>query len=173
MLTDADYCNLSAFSCGVEELDKFFHTEIKECVKYHYLSAYCAYLDSGEIISAFTIMHDALMIEGFTEKENFIEDLIHETDPVTVDFLAKQSSYPAINIGHLGVKVNYQKKGIGTAILDFVSATYSNYRQAGCQFLTVDALSNNDVFEFYLKNLFNFQTIRDINSATRRMYKIL
>ncbi len=54
LMTDTYYMNMSEFSCGVELLDKFFHYEIKECVNHHYLSAYCAFLDSTEIVAVFT-----------------------------------------------------------------------------------------------------------------------
>ncbi len=56
LMTDTDYENMSVFTCGVKELDDFFHFEVKECVRRHYLAAYCAYLDNGEIIAAFTLM---------------------------------------------------------------------------------------------------------------------
>lgn len=97
-MTDADYENMSAFSCGVKELDDFFRFEVRECVNRHYLSAYCASTDSGEIIAAFTLMNDALMISGQSEKEDFIDDLKYETHEDSVDFFNRQTSYPAINI---------------------------------------------------------------------------
>lgn len=44
-MTEADYENMSTFSCGVDVLDNFFRFEIKECVDKNYLSAYYALLD--------------------------------------------------------------------------------------------------------------------------------
>lgn len=79
LLTEEDFEKLSYFTCGVEELDNFFRTEIKEYMKYHYLSGYCAFLNSGEIIAAFTLINDALMITNPYEKEEFIEDLQYGT----------------------------------------------------------------------------------------------
>lgn len=172
-MTDADYENMSAFSCGVDELDRFFRYEVRECVCRRYLSSYCALLDSEEIVAAFTLMNDALMISGPTEKEDFIDDLRLETSSDIVDFFNRQTSYPAVNIGHLGISVNCQSHGIGTAIIDLVADTFAHYRQAGCQFITVDALNNERASRFYLKNLFSYQTNRDFYSATRRMYRIL
>lgn len=52
-MTDVDYEKMSAFSCGVDELDYFFRYEVAECVSHRYLSAYCAFLASGEIVAAF------------------------------------------------------------------------------------------------------------------------
>lgn len=97
-MTDADFEKMSAFSCGVDALDYFFQKEVRECVNRHYLAAYCAYLTSGEIVAAFTLMNDALMIAEQTEKEDFIDDLRFETDADIVDFFNRQTSYPAINI---------------------------------------------------------------------------
>ena len=173
LMTDADYENMSAFSCGVKELDDFFHIEVKECVRRRYLSAYSAFIDSGEIVAAFTLMNDALMIASQTEKDDFIEDLKLETDDDLTTFLNRQSSYPAINIGHLGTQEKYQSMGIGSMIIDLVADTYSKYRQAGCQFITVDALNNDRTTKFYCKNSFLFQTNSDSTSPTRRMYRIL
>lgn len=172
-MTDADYENMSAFSCGVDELDNFFQNEVEECVRRHYLSAYCAFLNSGEIVAAFTLMNDALMISSQTEKEDFIDDLKFEVDADIVEFFNRQSSYPAINIGHLGTSVNYQSKGIVTAIIDLVADTFAGYHQAGCQFITVDALNNSRSIKFYHTNGFCPQTNKDICSAIRRMYRIL
>lgn len=85
-MTDSDYESLSEFSCGVEALDHFFRYEVKECVKKRYLSAYCAFSPNGEIIAAFTLMNDALIIKGEVEKEDFIDDLRFETSSEIVDF---------------------------------------------------------------------------------------
>lgn len=173
MMTDADYRNMSAFSCGVDELDNFFRFEVKECVERKYLSAYCAFTESHGIVAAFTLMNDAMMISSQTEKEDFIDDLQFETDTNLVEFFNRQSSYPAINIGHLGTAVKYQRNGIGMAVVEFVAGTFSLYRQAGCQFITVDALNNSRSIKFYCTNGFSFQTNKDSCSETRRMYHIL
>jgi len=172
-MTDADYENMSAFSCGDKELDDFFQHEVKECVRRHYLSAYCAVLPTGEIVAAFTLMNDALMLIGETEKAEFIDDLKFEVEEDTIEFFNRQTSYPAINIGHLGTSVKYQSNGIGTAIIDLVADTFYNLRQSGCQFMTVDALQKPRTIRFYLTCGFSFQTNKDFYSSTRRMYRIL
>lgn len=173
LMTDADYKNMSAFSCGVKELDDFFRYEVRECVERKYLSAYCGFTDSDGIVAAFTLMNDAIMINSEDEKTDFFEDLRFEKDSSFVDFFKKQSSFPAINIGHLGTSVDFQDKGIGMFIVEFVAGTFYQYRQAGCQFITVDALNNPKTVNFYLNNQFNFQTNHDFYSVTRRMYRIL
>lgn len=172
-MTDADYENMSAFSCGVDELDEFFRHEVRQCVAHRYLSAYCAYTESGSIVAAFTLMNDAIMIDGYGEKADFFDDLRLEQDSEVVDFFKLQSSYPAINIGHLGISIGFQGRGIGMAIVEFVAGTFAQYRQAGCQFITVDALNNPRTLHFYLAGGFSYQTNRDLYKPTRRMYRIL
>ncbi len=71
-------------------------------------------------------MNDALMIGSQSEKNDFIEDLELETDKDIASFLNRQSSYPAINIGHLGISEKYQDRGIGSKIIDLVAVTYGN-----------------------------------------------
>ncbi|MBD5352850.1 MAG: GNAT family N-acetyltransferase [Bacteroides sp.] len=173
LIESADYPKLAEFTCGVPVLDRFFHHEVEECVKYHYLSAYIATTMSDEIVAVFTLMNDALMIDSQSAKEDLIDDIRFEKAENIVDFFNRQTSYPAINIGHLGVSTKYQRHKIGKAIIDLVAATYFNHTLAGCQFITVDALNRNDTIKFYLRNSFFFQTTRDQYSSTRRMYRIL
>lgn len=113
------------------------------------------------------------MIDSEDEKTDFFDDIRLEESSSDVDFFKRQSSFPAINIGHLGTSVGFQNNGIGMVIIEFVAGTFSQYRQAGCQFITVDALNNPRTVSFYLNNQFNFQTNPDFYSATRRMYRIL
>jgi len=93
-MTDADYENMSAFSCGVKELDDFFRHEIKECVDKRYLSAYCVVTPSNEIIAAFTLMNDALMIGDKEDKHDFFEDLRLETEVDIITFLSNNLHIP-------------------------------------------------------------------------------
>lgn len=72
LMADTDYENMSAFSCGVKELDDFFRYEVKECVEHKYLSAYCAFTESDGIVAAFTLMNDAIMIDSEDEKTDFL-----------------------------------------------------------------------------------------------------
>ena len=173
LLTEEDFDKLSSFSCGEPELDYFFQKEVRECVKYRYLSAYCAFIESGEIIAAFTLMNDALMIKDTIAKEDFITDVRFITNEDIVKFFILQTSYPAINIGHLGTSKEYQRRGVGTAIIDLVAETFSQDTRTGCQFITVDSLNNPDTNKFYLKNNFYNQTDADASSPTRRMYRII
>lgn len=163
-ITENDYVSLSDFSCGVDEIDDFFHNEARLCAKYSYLIPYkCT--SKGKIVGLFTLANDVLSLE-YEDKQYF-----PQLNPEYDEIFRRQPSYPAVNIGHLAVTTDMQSRGIGQMIVEFVAATFSDLRLSGCQFVTVDALNNHRAISFYSDKLgFEFQTVADINKHTRRMY---
>lgn len=169
-LADEDKAAIQAFSCGCQELDDFFHHEVFLCARYGYVAAFCAKNNKGEIIALFTLANDAIVLSSTYEKQDFVEEVTEWVNDAYQTIFEKQSSFPAINIGHLAVRTDYQCKHIGKDILDFVEATFSSYRAAGCQFITVDSLNNPRTNKFYMSNGFQLQTNSDAHLPTRRMY---
>ena len=170
-LTEEDSGELSSFYCGDDTLDKFFHEEVLICAKYHYFSAYCAKeRRTGEIVAVFTLANDAVVIHSDEDKSDLIETSASKIGNEYYPIFQKQTSFPAINIGHLGVRRDLQSKGIGQQIIDFVLQTFISYNITGCQFITVDSLNNPRTNKFYCRNGFEYQTLNDSNKDTRRMY---
>lgn len=165
-ITEGDYKSLSNFSCGNEEIDNFFHNEVWLCSRYSYLIPYkCTIKSSGIIVGVFTLANDTLNLE-YEDKICF-----QEVAPEYSEIFIRQTSYPAINIGHLGVRSDMQSIGIGRFIVEFVRMTFASSRIAGCQFITVDALNNHRTILFYTDKIgFEFQTLGDLGHHTRRMY---
>ncbi|MDE6544342.1 MAG: hypothetical protein K2K76_10310 [Muribaculaceae bacterium] len=165
-ITESDYESLSLFSCGNDEIDDFFHDEVRLCSKYSYLIPYkCTIASSGEIAGVFTLANDVLNLE-YEDKISF-----YNIAPEYSEIFIRQTSYPAINIGHLGVRSDLQSRGIGRFIVEFVRMTFASSRIAGCQFITVDALNNHRTTLFYTDKIgFEFQTLGDLGHHTRRMY---
>lgn len=165
-LTESDRESLSDFSCGNPEIDDFFHNEVFLCAKYKYLIPYkCTSKITGEIIGLFTLANDTIKLE--------YEDIIDFPNLASEysDIFIRQCTYPAINIGHLAIRSDMQSMGIGKFIVEFVRMSFANYKGAGCQFITVDALNNPRTLNFYNSKLgFEFQTVFDISRHTRRMY---
>lgn len=160
-----------SFSCGCEELDKFFHEEIYLCSRYHHVSAYCAKNTSNdEIVAIFTLANDSVVIDNVEDREDFVLESKAQISDEYISTFKRQTSFPAVNIGHLGVHKDMQSKGIGQKILDFVLYTFSEYNTSGCQFITVDSLNNSRTNKFYARNGFINQTDNDRHSPTRRMY---
>lgn len=170
-LTEEDSEELSSFYCGVDELDKFFHNEILICYKYHYFSPYCARnVANGEILSVFTLANDAVILGNSDDKKDFMKQSSFKINQEYISVFQSQTSFPAVNIGHLGTRKDMQSKGVGEMILDFILKTFVSYDISGCQFITVDSLNNLRTNKFYVRNGFLFQTDTDLYDKTRRMY---
>ncbi len=165
-LSDEDFAELGTFSCGVETIDSFFRNQAELCSRYSYLIPYkCTHRDSGEILGLFTLSNDVIALE-YEDKYDF-PNLPDEYEAI----FRQQTSFPAVNIGHLAVRSDRQSKDIGRLIVVFVAETFAHYRMTGCQFITVDALNNHRAINFYQSVLgFEFQTASDIGKPTRRMY---
>lgn len=170
-LKTEDSEELSSFSCGVQELDSFFHNEILICSKYHYFSSYCARtVSDSKIVAIFTLANDIVALGSSEEKDDFIRETSFKIQDEYISIFQAQTSFPAVNIGHLGVRKDMQLCGIGEQILDFILNTFVSYNISGCQFITVDSLNNPKTNKFYCRNGFLFQTDTDMYKATRRMY---
>ena len=52
--------------------------------------------------------------------EDFIQMSVSRINEEYLPVFKQQTSFPAINIGHLGTRADLQSKGIGTKVLDFV-----------------------------------------------------
>ncbi len=165
---------LSSFSCGVDELDNFVRNEILICSRYHYLASYCVRdVANGEMVAVFTLANDAVVLGNSNDRTDFIEQSSGKVAEEYVPIFQKQTSFPAVNIGHLAVRKDMQSRGIGRKVLDFVLATFISYDVSGCQFITVDSLNNSRTNKFYQSNGFINQTNMDAYEPTRRMFLLI
>jgi ribosomal protein S18 acetylase RimI-like enzyme len=115
-------------------------------------------------VAVFTLANDSIMLEP-DDKDDF-----PNLDDEYKNIFPNQTSFPAVNIGHLGVKKELQGRGIGEIVVRYVWETFSRFEIAGCQFITVDALNNQRVNRFYQKLGFEYQSLNDHFRSTRRMY---
>lgn len=170
--TSLDIDELQSFCCGCKEMDNYIRLNLSVCDENRYVSTYIVrHISTNEIIALFTLANDALIIQSDEDKEDIVAENPIIAESSYVDFFLKQTSFPAINIAHLAVNQMWQSRDVGTQILDFVINTYANFKVAGCQFITVDALNNSRVMNFYMvKNGFTPLTICDMTSDTRRLY---
>lgn len=167
-LSDNDSIEIKKFSCGNKVLDDFFHEEIFLCSRHHHISAYCAKLNN-EIVAIFTLSNDSVVIDN-VDRDDFLSESSTAIHEEYISTFEKQTSFPAVNIGHLGVREDMQGKKIGEEIVYFVIYTFTKFEIAGCQFITVDSLNNPRTNKFYMGCGFINQTEKDIYSNTRRMY---
>jgi len=82
-------------------------------------------------------------------------------------------SFPAVKIGKLAVNLNYQGKGIGEQIINWVKASFTTDNKTGCLFIIVDAINRPNTIKFYKKCNFTFLSTKDEKDKTRLMYYCL
>lgn len=74
-----------------------------------------------------------------------------------------------MKIGRIGVNKEYQRRDIGTQMIDFIKRFFILENKTGCRFLTVDAYNKPRILKFYEDNGFTFYTEKDVNKQTRTM----
>lgn len=158
--------DLTGFTCGNKTLDDFFHQEVVLCCKYKYLSAYTVkHIKTNEIVCLFTLANDVITLDK--EDVEDIKEVIREEYRIIFE---QQTSLPAVNIGHLAIKLPYQCRGIGSFVVNYVLSMLLSHKATGVQFITVDSLNNPKTNKFYMNNGFLYQTNEDIMAETRRMF---
>ena len=175
-LNEEDRNDLSSFSCGEKEeneiLNKFFHSnDLYLCDKYHYYSVYVVRQKStSSLLAVFTLANDSIGLLSHEDKKDLQEEVCYDVAEDYNEIWNQQTSFPAINICHLGVSNQYQSLGIGTILIQIILKIFTKYDASGCQFVTVDSLNNSQTNNFYLKNGFSNLSNSDIKDSTRRMY---
>lgn len=168
-----DY-KFKSFDCGNTDLNDFLFNDSKIYLK-HLRYTTTLIESEDKIVAYYSLANDLLSI---TDHEDFADEMRDEFQNIDVDFLEiflNQRVYPAVKIGRLAVDKDFQKLGIGTFLIKSLSYSFVNNNKTGCQFITVDAVSDNQqcAIKFYEKNKFKFLTDRDIGKESRQMYKSL
>lgn len=78
--------------------------------------------------------------------------------------------FPAVKVCRLGVHAEFQRKGVGTQVLNIVKRLFLTANRTGCRFITVDAYNNPGTLGFYQANDFDLLWPRDATRRTRAMF---
>jgi GNAT superfamily N-acetyltransferase len=154
---------LKSFDCGDSDLNDFLSHD-----SYKYRSDLLAvtylYEFGNATVAFFSVANDKISHEDthFSNKEwNEFRKVFCKK---------KLRGYPAVKICRLGVHKEYQRKNIGTHILDFIKVFFLDKNKTGCRYITVDAYNKDTTINYYLKNGFKFLTEKDSHEKTRLMY---
>lgn len=152
---------LKPFNCNDSDLNDFFHDDAL-----NYLSQLLAVTyvieSKKETIAFFSVLNDKI-----SNKDPKTKKRVKKLEK-KIPHNKQYSSYPAVKIGRFAVHSNYQNKGIGTNLIDFIKASFVTKNKTGCRFITADAYK--DALGFYERNGFEFLTDADKNDKTRLMY---
>lgn len=90
-----------------------------------------------------------------------------------LDIFIEKSNYPALEIAYLAVDQRYSKMGIGREIIEAIIEKARTQKLAGCQFVTVDALSTKhyNATGFYARSGFTFCEYPTPAKSVIRMFR--
>jgi len=160
----ADFCSFKvltkelsnvchSFHCDDVDLSEFFVSDFIQYQNDLFGKSYCFTLDEDprQIVCAFTISNDSIRanIISKTDKNRLSRRISNQKRGL--------KSYPAVLIGRLGVSMDFERRGIGRELIEFIKYWFIEpHNKTGCRFLVVDAYNKNGPLEFYLKNGFNY-----------------
>ena len=166
--SEDEFEQLKTFDCGDDDLNEFFREDALPHKEELLAETYALRLIDSEATGSNDSLSDPVAFVTFNN------DNIELTQRKRKKLLpAKKARYrylPAVKIGRLGVRKEYQRKDIGTHLLNMVKRLFLTNNRTGCRFITVDAYNKPRVLKFYLKNDFSFLHNKDENKATRIMY---
>lgn len=150
------------FDCGNDDLNDFFHNDSIESAKQLLSVTYIAEYE-GKAVAFFSISNDAIIKENLpNSRRKRVLRLI--------PYCKQYSTLPAVKVGRFGVCMEYQRSGIGTQIIDFIKAWFTQGNKTGCRFIVVDAYNNANTLHFYEKNKFEYLLTSDKQEDTRLMF---
>ncbi len=138
---------LPSFDCGHADLNDFIRNDCawqaEQRLAYTKLAIY-----QNNLVGYITLLSDSISL--------------HETERVwLIERNVRVHHIAALKIGRLGTQVEYQKQGIGKALMKYAVgvAFRMNEMGVGCRFLTLD--SDKGAISFYEKLGFVFSQHRD------------
>lgn len=157
-----DY-DIKPFDCGEKDLNEFLFNDSKEFQREFLAITYL--LEKDDItIAYFSLLNDKINIHDLKVEDKKAWNKIRKKYPQR----KRLKSYPCMKIGRLGVSSDYQGKGIGKMILDYLKVMFISNNRTGCRYITLDGYRNS--LNFYQRNDFVFLTSGDIDDETRLMY---
>jgi GNAT superfamily N-acetyltransferase len=142
----------SQFHCGDRDLDEFFLFDSANYEQQLLGKTYCFVpkKNLSTIVCAFTLSNSSIEARSLpnSRRKKVMEYIPHEK---------ALSSYPATLIGRLAVSEDFQGKGIGSNLLDYIKLwIMDTENKTGCRFLTIDAYNSETTGRFYEANGFKY-----------------
>ncbi len=143
---------VEGFDCGDVDLNEFLKKDS------------LTYLE-GKLAVTYLLLHEG-NLRGFFCVSNDSIPLGGKDRRVLQKLGKRQKTYPALKIGRLGIQKEFQNKGFGTFIVNYVvGMALIHSKKVGCRYIAVDAYDNKRSLSFYKKNGFKMlkETRRETN----------
>lgn len=169
---------LSDFNCGVEKMDTFIHSGLRQSVDNSYCKVYGVYNSDNLLVAFFALSFDSLQLDADDAddlQQGWSGTSIPDLSTEYIDTFWSKVRYPAIEIAYLAVAEEHRNKNIGRSLVESIANMARNQKMAGCQFLTVDALATKDysAVGFYSKCHFAPAEPVPVRDTMRMYYTLL
>jgi len=140
-LHDEKIC-INDFNCGDKDLDEFLKEDSIKQKNFMLNSTYIAIYEK-EVIGFFTISTDNIPLKNLGKG---YKKLLKEKN-------IKYEKLPALKVGRLGVKKDFQNKGVGIYILKTIFNKSIDFwsKNTGFRFITINSYPKDHVINFYEK----------------------
>ncbi len=168
---------LQDFHCGISRMDEFIQSGLRLSVENNFCRLYQVKSEE-ETVAFFSLSFDALFLD--TDDKDDLQTLgsIH-LDPEYEGTFWSKRHYPALEISYLAVREDLRGSGIGAFLVEEIIWLAGRQNLAGCQFVTVEALTHDETDNsytavgFYSKMGFVPCELPNPNKDTLRMYRTL
>lgn len=165
---------LSQFSCGIDSMDEFIHTELQDYLWMGNCQMYVIREDE-EIIAMFCLDNHNLCLSEVT-KEKMQEGVkpSPQDAPDADNPYWYKTFYDAIEITYLAVAEARQHQHIGSFIIERIMDKVAHDTDINCDFVTVRALKHDNytAVPFYQKCGF-FPAEKEVEGRNLFMYRIV
>ena len=148
---DPKNSNYRIVKIETEQRDKKFEFSINEFTEYYHIQ------------SVFDVQHKLVRLYEFRLDDKTIGfitlAMAHIRPTATVEIKEKEinGNIPALLISHLSVHKDFQRRGIGTMLLNYVFAIVPQIESlVGCRYILLNPLDDQGVRDFYLSNKFRY-----------------
>lgn len=149
-ISDELLARLNDFVCHHEtDISDFFKTKAVKSASEMMSKSYCFYdEEKNEMVAAFCVLNTSLPTEH-------LPSYARRTINKNVKYEKQRKHYPATLIGQFAVFDTFADMHLGDELLAFVLLwIISEAQQMGNRFVVVDAINNEKVINFYLRNGF-------------------
>lgn len=168
---------LKDFCCGIQQMDDFIHCGLSLSVASNFCKLYQV-TSGGETIAIFSLTFDSLHLDMDDKDDLQSQDSIALKPGYEETFWSKRH-YPALEISYLAVREDLRGSGIGAFLVEEIVQLAGRQDLAGCQFVTVEALTKSTsardytAVGFYSRMGFIPCEYPNPNKDTLRMFRTL
>ena len=151
----------TTFDCGNDDLNEFFFQDSAHFDN-ELMAVTYVWIENSKVTGFFSVSNDTISRK--------VDGTAYNRASRNVPNTKRFKTLPAVKIGRLAVHKDWQGKGLGSFLLNYIKYWFTNDNKTGCRFIVVDAVNVAETVSFYEKNEFKFLSSKDSDEKTRLMF---